>query len=359
MSVLASGKCLALVRRTWARLSGLRQVTPMNTLLPFQRDAMTPAQLAPVSYLARYSRNTHTLYASQLRRWFAWYEANALDPLTGTQRAHIELFIHHLGQAGLMAPPSSPRCTPCAATSATPTSTNSSCLTQLCMPACRRCTATIPHPSVGPPRAHPLPPVAQTLTVHHGALAFLGINALRASEAAAVRIEDYAERLRGHRVLHLIGKGNKPTTMPITVPVLRVLEACRGDRTEGWLVLRPKSGNPVDHVMPIEWSPASRTPPTSHDTSAHTLSATRHHQRPRRGRPAARCPDPCQARRPTNSRALRPCPRKPDLHGVQVRGPDVPWQLAPFGTPWGPSGLERDGAPCRARQRLLRSVSDG
>ncbi len=33
--------------------------------------------------------------------------------------------------------------------------------------------------------------VAQTITVHHGALAyFWGINALRASEAASVRIED-------------------------------------------------------------------------------------------------------------------------------------------------------------------------
>ena len=43
--------------------------------------------------------------------------------------------------------------------------------------------------------------IAQTITVHHGALAFLlGINALRASEAAAVRIEDYTETLRGHRV---------------------------------------------------------------------------------------------------------------------------------------------------------------
>ncbi|WGY03335.1 hypothetical protein QI633_06125 [Nocardioides sp. QY071] len=60
--------------------------------------------------------------------------------------------------------------------------------------------------------------VAQTITVHHGALAYLlGINALRASEAA-VRIEDYAETLRGHRVLRLVGKGNKPATMPITVP---------------------------------------------------------------------------------------------------------------------------------------------
>lgn len=72
------------------------------------------------------------------------------------------------------------------------------------------------------------------------------INALRASEAAAVRIEDFAETLRGHRVLHLVGKGNTPATMPITVPVLRVLEACRGERTAGSLILRPNSGNPID-----------------------------------------------------------------------------------------------------------------
>ena len=57
-----------------------------------------------------------------------------------------------------------------------------------------------------------------TFTVHHGALAYLlGINALRASELAAV-----------------------------TVPVLRVLEACRVQRTRGPLVLRPISGQPID-----------------------------------------------------------------------------------------------------------------
>ena len=89
--------------------------------------------------------------------------------------------------------------------------------------------------------------VAQTLTVHHGALEFLlGINALRASEAAGVRIEDYAETLRDHRILRLVGKGNKPATMPVTVPVLRVLEACRGDRTTGRLLLRPLTGKPID-----------------------------------------------------------------------------------------------------------------
>jgi integrase/recombinase XerD len=69
--------------------------------LAFQPDAMTPAQQAAVSYLARYSGHTHTLYGSQLRRWFAWCETNGLDPLL--QRAHIELYIRHLGVTGLMA----------------------------------------------------------------------------------------------------------------------------------------------------------------------------------------------------------------------------------------------------------------
>ena len=40
----------------------------MTTLLPFQPDEMSPAQLAAVSFLARYSGHTHQLYAFQLRR---------------------------------------------------------------------------------------------------------------------------------------------------------------------------------------------------------------------------------------------------------------------------------------------------
>ncbi len=62
-----------------------------TTLLPFQPEAMSPAQLAAVSYLARFSGHTHTLYGYQLRRWFGWCETNGLDPLVGIQRAHVEL----------------------------------------------------------------------------------------------------------------------------------------------------------------------------------------------------------------------------------------------------------------------------
>ena len=61
-----------------------------------------------------------------------------------------------------------------------------------------------------------------------------------------MRVEDYTDTLRGYRVLRLVGKGNKPATMPLTVPVLRVLEACRGQRVCGPLILRPVSGRPID-----------------------------------------------------------------------------------------------------------------
>ena len=217
-------------------------------LLPFQPSSMSTAQLAAVSFLARYSGRTHRLYTYQLKRWFTWSESNGLDPLIGIQRAHVELYIRHLGDSGLM---------------------DSSIVTMMhgvrgyfrfahidgLITADPAVYARLPKVQQDESRTQGLDrlelirflQVAQTLTVHHGALAFLlGINALRASEAAGVRVEDYADTLRGYRVLHLVGKGNKPATMPLTVPVLRVLEACRGQRTTGPLIRRPVSGKPID-----------------------------------------------------------------------------------------------------------------
>src|SRR3954452_75681 len=190
--------------------------TTSTTLLPFQPDAMTPAQLAAVSYLARYTGHTHALYAYQLRRWFTWCQVNALDPLVGIQRTHLELYIRHLGETGLRV---------------------SSVNTMMhgvrgffrfahidgLIAADPAVYARLPRIHTDESRTQGLDrlklirflQVEQTLTVRHRALAYLlGINALRASEAALVRIEDYAETLRGHRVLHLVGKGTKPATMP-------------------------------------------------------------------------------------------------------------------------------------------------
>ena len=77
-------------------------VSSPTSVLPFQPATMSTAQLAAVSYVARYAGRTHTLYAFQLREWFTWCDANGLDPLVGIQRAHVELYIRQLGEHGLM-----------------------------------------------------------------------------------------------------------------------------------------------------------------------------------------------------------------------------------------------------------------
>jgi integrase/recombinase XerD len=71
-------------------------------MLPLKPDSMSPAQLAAVSYLARYSGSTHLLYKYQLRWWFDWCQTNCIDPLVGIARAHVELYIRHLTDCGLM-----------------------------------------------------------------------------------------------------------------------------------------------------------------------------------------------------------------------------------------------------------------
>jgi hypothetical protein len=155
-----------------------------NTAVPpFQPDLMTPTQLAAVSYLARYSGQTHNLYAYLLRRWFDWCETNALDPLVGIQRAHVEMYIRHLGRCGLM---------------------DSSINTMMHGVRGIFRFAHIDGLAASDPASYARLPkvhrdesrvqgldrlelirflqVAQTLSVHHGALAYLlGINALRAS----------------------------------------------------------------------------------------------------------------------------------------------------------------------------------
>ena len=150
-------------------------------LLPFQPVSMSTAQLAAVSFLARYSGRTHEMYTAQLKRWFAWCEGNGLDPLIGIKRAHVELYIRHLGDCGLM---------------------DSSIVTMMhgvrgyfrfahidgLITADPAVYARLPKVQCDESRTQGLDrlelirflQVAQTITVHHGALAFLlGINALR------------------------------------------------------------------------------------------------------------------------------------------------------------------------------------
>ena len=52
--------------------------TTGTVLLPFRPETMTAAQLAAVSYLARYSGHTHQLYVVPPRSWRVSYAASRL-----------------------------------------------------------------------------------------------------------------------------------------------------------------------------------------------------------------------------------------------------------------------------------------
>ena len=117
-----------------------------TTVLPFQPATMSTAQLAAVSYLARYAGRTHALYAFQLRKWFTWCDNNGLDPLVAIRRAHVELYIRQLGERGLMDSSVVTSMHAVRATSDSRTSTASSPPTPLSMPGCPGSTATSPAP---------------------------------------------------------------------------------------------------------------------------------------------------------------------------------------------------------------------
>jgi integrase/recombinase XerD len=88
-------------------------------------------------------------------------------------------------------------------------------------------------------------------------------------------IEDYQDIERGHRVLRLVGKGGKPATIPLPVPVLRALDAAAGDRTSGPLLLRRKSGVPVNRkAAALAVDQAVQGRPGSRRRSAPTLCGT-------------------------------------------------------------------------------------
>lgn len=263
-------------------------------LLPFQPASMSTAQLAAVSFLARYSGHTHALYAYQLREWFSWCEVHGLEPLVGVQRAHVELHIRRLGERGLM---------------------DSSVVTMMhgvrgffrfahidgLIPSDPAVYARLPKVHRDESRTQGLDrlelirflQVAQTITVHHGALAFLlGINALRASEAAAVRIEDYAETLRGHRVLHVLGQRQQPRHHAGHRPVAARpggLPRRANQRSPDPPATHRQSHRPTRRLPNGRKGRESCQHPATHQSSL--AAARRDHQRAGRRRPATGCPN--------------------------------------------------------------------
>ncbi|WP_157550499.1 tyrosine-type recombinase/integrase [Nocardioides jensenii] len=214
------------------------------------------AHLYGAQFLARYNGATRDLYGTRLRIFFAWCATHNLDPITGITRPLLELYSRHLEDDRAN----------CPASVAGALSTLKMFYRLLALdnviPASPAEYIRMPKvwsdetKTLGLDRLElsALLATARTLDNTRWALVtLLGLLGLRVSEACNVQIENFLDREeRGHRIISVIGKGHKPATMPLPVPVARALDACRGDRTTGPLLLRA-DGEQLDRCTAARW----------------------------------------------------------------------------------------------------------
>jgi len=93
---------------------------------------------------------------------------------------------------------------------------------------------------------------AERTSPMHAALAvLLGLNGLRVSEACGTNIEDLGFE-RGHRVLLIVGKGNKPAGIPLVPRTARTVDLAIGERNQGPILLRHNGGR-LDARTAYRW----------------------------------------------------------------------------------------------------------
>jgi integrase/recombinase XerD len=189
------------------------------------------AQLAAVSFLARYSGRTLEAYRHDLRGFFQWATDTGIAALEAS-RAHIELFRAWMEDRGLAA------------------STIDRRLSTVCgfyrFAHLDGRIRSNPAQYVRQPQVHASDArgldrselgvfllTAERYDRDHAALAvLLGLNGLRVSEACATNVEDLGFE-RGHRTLRIMGKGNKPATVPLVPRTARTIDLAVGERHEG------------------------------------------------------------------------------------------------------------------------------
>jgi site-specific recombinase XerD len=208
------------------------------------------AHLAAVSFLARYSGRTLDAYRHDLRGFFQWAADHDIDVLAGT-RPQIEWYRSSMEQRGLAA------------------STIDRRLSTVCgfyrFAHLDGRIATNPAQYVRRPPLHPTDArgldrselsvflfTAEHFDRDHSVLAvLLGLNGLRVSEACATNIEELGLE-RGHCTLRIIGKGNKPATIPLVPRTARTIDLAIGERHQG-PILHRRDGHRLDRRTAHRW----------------------------------------------------------------------------------------------------------
>ncbi len=216
----------------------------------FDPGVVDEAEIAAVSFLARYNGRTLEAYRYDLRCLFQWAADAGLAVLEVT-RSHIEVYRCWLEERGLAA------------------STIDRRLTTVCgfyrFAHIDGRIASNPAQYVRRPHVHPSTArgldrselgvflfTAERYDHAHAALAvLLGLNGLRVSEACGTNVEEL-DFERGHRTLGILGKGNKPALIPLVPRTARTIDLAVGERHDG-PILRRRDGRRLDRRTAHRW----------------------------------------------------------------------------------------------------------
>ena len=208
------------------------------------------AQLAALAFLARYGGRTLDAYRHDLRNLFQWAADHGLPVLEAT-RTHLEMYRSSTEERGLAASTIDRRL-------------STACGFYRFAHIDGRITSN-PAQHVRRPTVHPTEQrgldrgelgrflfTAERFEHAHAALAvLLGLNGLRVSEACATNLEDMAFE-RGHRVLRIVGTGNKPALIPLVPRTARTIDLAIGERRNG-PVLQRQDGQRLDRRTAHRW----------------------------------------------------------------------------------------------------------
>lgn len=195
------------------------------------------SETAVLGFLARYRGATLRAYRQDLRAFVAWCAGRGLEPLAAS-RAQLELYVRWMEEQGY-----------------SPSTIGRRLGTVAGLFRCAVLDGLIaanPSAAVGRPAVpwegqkrpvlHPLE-FAALLTAarrdgpgSHALVALLGMVGLRVGEVCRLDVTDLRPQA-GYELLSVMGKGAKPATLPLPVPVLRAVRDAIGTRRSGPLLL--------------------------------------------------------------------------------------------------------------------------
>lgn len=196
-----------------------------------------PLTMAALEFLAGYKKSTRRCYRGVLKLYTGWCIQNGLDPMAA-RRPHIDLFVRWLEEVDYAR------------------NTRAKYVSAVCLfytfmheqkyidenPATRVKRPKWDQESSAVGLTH-----LQFEALLHAAdessnrydyalVTMLGLLGLRRAEASNARIEDLALS-RGHRVLRVVGKGEKPAVIPLPPAVQRAIDRAIDGRDVGFILL--------------------------------------------------------------------------------------------------------------------------